>query len=77
MDPDLVHAAGEGSAQHHARAAVEGHPLELRPALLAVPRHLAHADLVADHLHGLAALRPAPAHIQCHQYSGDKLCSIY
>ena len=76
MDPDLVHAAGEGSAQHHARAPVEGHPLELRPALLAVARHLAHPDLVADHLHRLAALRPAPAHIQRHQYSGDRYCSI-
>ena len=55
-----MHAAGEGSAQHHARAAVEGHPLELRPALLPVAGDLAHSDLVADHLHGLRTLSEAP-----------------
>ena len=55
-----MHAAGEGSAQHHARAAVEGHPLELRPALLAVTGDLADPDLVADHLHWLGTLSEAP-----------------
>ena len=72
VDPDLVHPPGEGAAEHHAGRPVEAHPLELCPALLAVPRHLAHADLVADHLHGLAALRPAPAHVHRQQYSGYK-----
>ena len=76
VNSDLVHAAREGPAQDHAGRPVEAHPLELRPALLAVAGHLAHPDLVADHLHRLAALRPAPAHIQRHQYSGDRYCSI-
>ena len=61
MDPDLMHPAGEGSTQHHASLPVEVHPLKLRPALLPVGGHLAHTDLVAHHLHGLAALGPTPA----------------
>ena len=36
VNSDLVHAACEGPAQDHAGRAVEAHPLELRPALLAV-----------------------------------------
>ena len=60
VDPDLVHPPGEGAAEHHAGRPVEAHPLELCPALLAVAGDLAHADLVADHLHRLAALRLAP-----------------
>ena len=31
MDPDLMHPSCEGSAEHHAGAAVEAHPLKLRP----------------------------------------------
>ena len=31
VDPDLVHSACEGPAQHHAGAAIEAHPLKLRP----------------------------------------------
>ena len=60
VDPDLVHPPGEGAAEHHAGRPVEAHPLELCPALFAVAGDLAHADLVADHLHRLAALRLAP-----------------
>ena len=60
MNPDLVHPAGEGPAEHHARLPVEVHALELGAALLAVGRHLAHADLVAHHLHRLRALRSSP-----------------
>ena len=62
VDPDLVHPPGEGAAEHHAGRPVEAHPLELCPALFAVAGDLAHADLVADHLHRLAALRLAPGH---------------
>ena len=36
VNSDLVHPASEGPAQDHAGRAVEAHPLELRPALLAV-----------------------------------------
>ena len=61
VDPDLVHPPGEGAAEHHAGRPVEAHPLELRPALLAVAGHLAHPDLVADDLHGLGALSDTPA----------------
>ena len=56
MNPDLVHPAGEGPAEHHARLPVEVHALELGAALLAARRDFAHANLVADHLHRLAAL---------------------
>ena len=31
VDPDLMHSACEGPAEHHAGAAVETHPLKLRP----------------------------------------------
>ena len=62
VDPDLVHPPGEGAAEHHAGRPVEAHPLELCPALLAVAGDLTHADLVADHLHRLAALRLTPGH---------------
>ena len=61
VNSDLVHAASEGPAQDHAGRPVEAHPLELRPALLAVAGHLAHPDLVADDLHGLGALSDTPA----------------
>ena len=57
-----MHPAGEGPAQHHAGRPVEVHPLELGPALLPAGRHLAHPDLVANHLHGLTALRSAPGY---------------
>ena len=61
VDPDLVHAAGEGPAEHDRRLAVEAEALELGAALLAARGHLAHADLVAHHLHRLHALAAAPA----------------
>ena len=60
VDPDLVHASGEGAAEDDGRLAVEAEALELGAALLAARRHLAHPDLVAHHLHRLHALRAAP-----------------
>ena len=60
VDPDLVHAAGEGPAEHDRRLAVEAEALELRAALLAARRHLAHADLVAHHLDRFLAVDHAP-----------------
>ena len=60
VDSDLMHPAGERSAENHTGRPVEAHPLELRPALLAVAGDLAHSDLVADHLHWLGALCEAP-----------------
>ena len=60
VDSDLMHSAGERSAENHTGRPVEAHPLELRPALLAVAGDLAHSDLVADHLHGLRTLSEAP-----------------
>ena len=56
MDPNLVHSAGEGSAQHNTGLSVETESFELCAALFALRRHLAHSDLVAHHLHGLRAL---------------------
>ena len=55
MDADLVHAASVRPAQDDARLAVEGEPFEFRAAVLALGRHAAHADLVADHFDGLVA----------------------
>ena len=60
MDPDLVHSSGERSAEDYTGSAVVIKPFELGAALLAVGRHLAHADLVAHHLHRLRALRSSP-----------------
>ena len=60
VNSDLVHAASEGPAQDHAGRPVEAHPLELRPALLAMAGDLAHSDLVADNLHWLRTLSEAP-----------------
>ena len=57
-----MHATGEGPAEDDTALAVVAHALELCAALLPVGRHLAHADLVADHLHRLAALCLTPAH---------------
>ena len=62
VDSDLMHPPGERSAENHTGRPIEAHPLELRPALLAVTGDLADPDLVADHLHRLAALRLAPGH---------------
>ena len=55
-----MHPPSERSAEHHAGGPVEAHPLELRPALLAVAGDLAHPDFVTDHLHWLAALCLTP-----------------
>ena len=60
VDSDLMHPAGERSAENHTGRSVEAHPLELRPALLAVTGDLADPDLVADHLHWLGALGQTP-----------------
>ena len=61
VDPDLVHASGEGPAEDDGGLAVEAEALELGAALLAARRHLTHADLVAHHLHRLHALCATPA----------------
>ena len=50
MNSDLVHASRLRPADHHRAAAVVVESAELRQTLLALGRHLAHADLVADHL---------------------------
>lgn len=57
VDPDLVHAARVRLAQDDARVGplVEAELLEGGGALLAPRGHLAHADLVRDHLDGLRA----------------------
>ena len=60
VDSDLMHPPSERPAENHTGAPIEAHPLELRPALLAVAGDLAHSDLVADHLHGLRTLSEAP-----------------
>ena len=72
VDSDLMHPPCERSAEDHAGGPVEAHPLELRPALLAVAGDLAHSDLVADHLHWLRTLSEAPGwtnHISQYLYS--------
>ena len=66
MNSDLVHPTSEGPAEDHAGGPVEAHSLELRPALLAVARDLAHPDLVADHLHRLGALGDALRELSLH-----------
>jgi len=66
VDPDLVHPASEGAAQHHAGHPVVAQPLELCAALLAVCGHLAHPYLVADHLHWLATLCLALRELSLH-----------
>ena len=60
VDSDLMHPPSERSAEDHAGGPVEAHPLELRPALLAMAGDLAHSDLVADNLHWLRTLSEAP-----------------
>ena len=60
VDSDLMHPPGERSAENHTGRPIEAHPLELRPALLAVTGDLADPDLVADHLHWLGALCQSP-----------------
>ena len=55
-----MHPPSERSAENNTGAPIEAHPLELRPALLAVTGDLADSDLVADHLHWLGALGQAP-----------------
>ena len=60
MYSNLVHSSRERPAEHHAGLAVEAQPLKLSPALFAVGRHLADADLVAHNLHGLLALGGTP-----------------
>jgi hypothetical protein len=61
MDPDLMHAASEWSAEHDTALPVVAHPLELCAALLSVGRHLAHTNLVAHNLYWLATLRLTPS----------------
>ena len=61
MHPNLMHPSGKGSAEDNAGLPVEVHPLELGATLLAVGGDFADADLVAHHLHWLAALAPPPA----------------
>lgn len=51
-----MHAASQRLTQHHTRLAVVAELLELGEAVFALGRHLAHADLVADHLDGLFTL---------------------
>lgn len=55
MHPDLVHAASVRLTQHHAGAPVVTQLEEGGGAVLALRRHLAHTNLVADHLNGLRA----------------------
>lgn len=55
MNSDLVHATGVRLAEDDAGASVELEFLEGGAAVLALGRHLAHTDLVADHLNGLRA----------------------
>jgi hypothetical protein len=55
MHPDLVHATGVGLAENDAGAAVEVEFLEGGAAVLALRRHFAHSDFVADHLNWLSA----------------------
>ena len=59
MDPDLVHASGARPAEDDGGGPVEAEALELGVAVLAVGRHLAHADLVAHHLDRLLAVDDA------------------
>ena len=60
MNPDLVHPARLGPAEHHARPAVEAESLELGVAVLAVRADLADPDLVADDLDRLLAANRVP-----------------
>ena len=60
MNPDLMHPARPGSAEHHAGPPVEAEPLELRVAVLAVGADLADADLVAHDLNGFLAAQRLP-----------------
>lgn len=54
-----MHSARKRFAQHDAAAAVVAQLLEGGGALLALRGHLAHADLVADHLDRFLALDDA------------------
>lgn len=56
MHPNLMHPSRERPAEHNARLSVEAESFEFRAALLAVRRHLANADFVADHFNRLRAL---------------------
>ena len=72
MHPNLMHPSGKGPAEDHAGFAVEVHSLELGATLLAVGGHFADADLVAHHLHRLAALASTPARKKKHDYEWKK-----
>lgn len=60
MNSYLMHAAGERFTEHDARLAIEAELLECRRAVLALWRHLTHANFVADNLNRLLALQNAP-----------------
>jgi len=55
VDSDLVHATSVRLAEDDAGLSVEFEFLEGGAAVLALGRHFAHADLVADHFNGLRA----------------------
>ena len=61
VDSDLMHPPSERPAENHTGGPIEAHPLELRPALLAVTGDLADPDLVAHNLYLLLALHNSPA----------------
>ena len=59
-----MHSSGERSAEDYTGSAVVIKPFELGAALLATRRDFAHANLVADHLHGLSTLGHAPRSLE-------------
>ena len=60
MDPDLVHAPSERSAENNTGGSIGGEPLELRVRLLAGGGDPTDPDLVADDLQALSGLDDSP-----------------
>ena len=55
-----MHSSCEGATKHHTSSTVVIEPFEFGSTLFATWRDFTHSDFVADHFHGLCALRDAP-----------------
>jgi hypothetical protein len=74
MNPDLMHSAGVWFAEDNTRRSIEAQLFESCRAILALRRHFANTNFVANHFDGFFALNDSSERLRTNKNENNRAC---